>query len=80
MNGIGEWSLCIWFTHYVLERSGSAREWILLLLLLHLSCAYQRPGAHMMHINLNIFYTHVEHSPAKTIYYMEKQRNKQTKK
>ena len=25
--------------------------------------------AHMIHINLNmIFYTHVEHSPAKTIY------------
>ena len=26
------------------------------------------PRAHMIHINLNIFYTHVEHSPAKTIY------------
>ena len=26
-------------------------------------------SAHMIHINLNmIFYTHVEHSPAKTIY------------
>ena len=26
-------------------------------------------GAHMIHINLNmIFYTHVEHSPTKTIY------------
>ena len=26
-------------------------------------------SAHMMHINLNmIFYTHVEHSPTKTIY------------
>ena len=34
-------------------------------------------SAHMIHINLNmIFYTHVEHSPTKTIYikyYMEKQ-------
>ena len=33
-------------------------------------------SAHMIHINLNmIFYTHVEHSPTKTIYikyYMEK--------
>ena len=27
------------------------------------------PSAHMIHINLNmIFYTHVEHSPTKTIY------------
>ena len=26
-------------------------------------------GAHMIHINLNmVFYTHVEHSPTKTIY------------
>jgi len=25
-------------------------------------------SAHMIHINLNIFYTHVEHSPIKTIY------------
>ena len=33
-------------------------------------------SAHMIHINLNIFYTHVEHSPTKTIYmkyYTEKQ-------
>ena len=33
-------------------------------------------SAHLVHINLNmIFYTHVEHSPTKTIYlryYMEK--------
>ena len=26
------------------------------------------PSAHMIYINLNIFYTHVEHSPTKTIY------------
>ena len=27
------------------------------------------PSAHMIHVNLNtIFYTHVEHSPTKTIY------------
>jgi len=27
------------------------------------------PSAHMIHINLNmIFYTHVKHSPTKTIY------------
>ena len=36
-------------------------------------------SAHMIHINLNmIFYTHVEHSPTKTIYikyYTEKQTN-----
>ena len=25
-------------------------------------------SAHMTHINLNIFYTYVEHSPTKTIY------------
>ena len=25
-------------------------------------------STHMIHINLNIFYTHVEHSPTKTIY------------
>ena len=25
-------------------------------------------SAHMIHINLNIFYTHVKHSPTKTIY------------
>ena len=34
-------------------------------------------SAHMIHVNLNtIFYTHVEHSPTKTIYikyYTEKQ-------
>ena len=39
-------------------------------------------SAHMIHINVNmIFYTHVEHSPAKTIsikYYMEKQTNART--
>ena len=33
------------------------------------------PSAHMIHINLNtLFYTHIEHSPTKTIYiryYME---------
>ena len=36
-------------------------------------------SAHMIHINLNmIFYTHVEHSPTKTIYikYYKKQTNK----
>ena len=37
-------------------------------------------SAHMIHINLNmIFYTHVEHSPTKTIYikyYTKKQRKK----
>ena len=35
-------------------------------------------SAHMIHINLNIiFYTHVEHSPTKTIYikYYEKNKN-----
>ena len=45
-------------------------------------------SAHMIHINLNIiFYTHVEHSPTKTIYRkyyttnkQTKQTNKQTKK
>ena len=39
-------------------------------------------SAHMIHINLNrILYTHVEHSPTKTIYvkyYTEKQRNTRT--
>ena len=36
-------------------------------------------SAHMIHINLNmIFYTHVEHSPTKTIYikYYKKQNKK----
>ena len=36
-------------------------------------------SAHMIHINLNIiFYTHVQHSPTKTIYikYYKKQTNK----
>ena len=35
-------------------------------------------SAHMVHINLNtIFYTHIEHSPTKTIYirYMEKHKH-----
>ena len=35
-------------------------------------------STHMIHINLNIFYTHVEHSPTKTIYikyYTQKQKN-----
>ena len=39
-------------------------------------------SAHMIHINLNmIFYTHVKHSPTKTIYikYYLKQTNKKTK-
>ena len=39
------------------------------------------PSAHMIRINLNmIFYTHVEHSPTKTIYiklFFFKQTNKQ---
>ena len=38
-------------------------------------------SAHMIHINLNmIFYTHVEHSPTKTIYikYYTKQKQKRT--
>ena len=44
----------------------------------HLSCAHQRLSAHMIHINLHmIFYTHVEHSPTKTIYV--KYYTKQTK-
>ena len=37
----------------------------------HLSCAHQRPECShdRIHINLHmIFYTHVEHSPPKTIY------------
>ena len=35
-------------------------------------------SAHIRHINLNIFYTHVEHSPTKTIYmkYYIKQKHK----
>ena len=40
-------------------------------------------SAHMIHINLNmIFYMHVEHSPAKTIYikyYTEKQMQTRTR-
>ena len=37
-------------------------------------------SAHMIHINLNmIFYTHVEHSPTKTIYIKYYKTNKQTK-
>ena len=40
--------------------------------------------AHMIHINLNmVLYTHVEHSPTKTIYikyYTKNNNNKQTKK
>ena len=38
-------------------------------------------SAHMIQINLNILYTHVEHSPTKTIYikyYTEKQTNTRT--
>ena len=39
-------------------------------------------SVHMIHINLNmIFYTHVEHSPTKTIYtkyYTKKKRRKQS--
>ena len=38
-------------------------------------------SAHMIHINLNmIFYTHVEHSPTKTIYikYYKKTKQKRT--
>ena len=36
--------------------------------------------AHMIHINLNmIFYTHVEHSPTKTIYIKYYTETKQTK-
>ena len=38
-------------------------------------------SAHMIHINLNmIFYTHVEHSPTKTIYikYYKKLKTKRT--
>ena len=34
----------------------------------HLLCAHQRPERSMIHINLNmIFYTHVKHSPTKTV-------------
>ena len=33
-------------------------------------------SAHMIHINLNIFYTHVEHSPTKTIYLKYYKKNK----
>ena len=34
-------------------------------------------SAHMIHINLSmIFYTHVEHSPTKTIYIEKKERKK----
>ena len=37
-------------------------------------------SAHMIHINLNmIFYTHVEHSPTKTIYIKYYLKNKTTK-
>ena len=37
-------------------------------------------SAHMIHINLNmIFYTHVEHSPTKTIYIKCYTKTKQTK-
>ena len=36
-------------------------------------------SAHMIHINLNmIFYTHVEHSPTKTIYIKSKTKHKHT--
>ena len=38
-------------------------------------------SAHMIHINLNmIFYTHVEHSPTKTIYIKYYKKRKRKKK
>ena len=36
-------------------------------------------SAHMIHINLNmIFYTHVEHSPTKTVYITKNKNKKHT--
>ena len=38
-------------------------------------------SAHMIHINLNmIFYTHVEHSPTKTIYIKKQKEDENEKK
>ena len=36
-------------------------------------------SVHMIHTNLNVFYTHVQHSPTKTIYIKVLTKNKKTK-
>ena len=52
---------------YILEFTFFSTELIIIMYIYH--ALINALSAHMIHINLNmIFYTHVEHSPTKTIY------------
>ena len=47
---------------------GDDREIIIIIIMYIYHVVINAPSAHMIHINLNmIFYTHVKHSPTKTI-------------
>ena len=54
-------------------------DFVIIIIMYNYHALINALSAHMIHINLNmIFYTHVEHSPTKTIYikyYTEKQMN-----
>ena len=71
------WCMAIkWTEDEICHQNGS--HLIIIIIIMYIYCAFINAlSAHMIHINLNlIFYTHVEHSPTKTIYiiyYMEKQ-------
>ena len=49
---------------------GQCHIWLIIIIIMYIyQVLINALSAHMIHINLNmIFYTHVEHSPNKTIY------------
>ena len=53
--------------NYFDERKKKKKVYIIIMYIYH--ALFNALSAHMIHINLNmIFYTHVKHSPTKTIY------------
>ena len=69
------WSIGAWTTRCFGRKRGYRRscyltEGIIIIIIMYIYHALINAlSAHMIHINLNmIFYTHVKHSPTKTIY------------
>ena len=59
--------LALYEIYLLLLSPDTGKEWNLLIIII--MYIYHALSAHMIHINLHmIFYTHVEHSPTKTIY------------
>ena len=59
-----------WWKQLIVSRFSLAAGIIIIIIIMYIyNALINALSAHMIHINLNmIFYTHVKHSPTKTIY------------